>query len=107
MEWGDALMRRNSPEAFQQARVAFDMMRKIMGRHPLVVKNPLHPNPDGGDIQAAMGADQSSADDAVRPARRSAGADPRLYEPRRLGRSGASTSTVLGRQQRARRLARR
>ncbi len=43
MEWGDALMRRNSPEAFQQARVAFDMMRKIMGRHPLVVKNPLLP----------------------------------------------------------------
>ena len=42
-EWGDALMRRNSPEAFQQARVAFDMMRKIMGRHPRVVKNPLHP----------------------------------------------------------------
>jgi Tc toxin complex TcA C-terminal TcB-binding domain len=43
MEWGDALMRRNSPEAFQQARVAFDMMRKIMGRHPRVVKNSLHP----------------------------------------------------------------
>jgi Tc toxin complex TcA C-terminal TcB-binding domain len=43
MEWGDALMRRNSPEAFQQARVAFDMMRKLMGRHPRVVKNPMHP----------------------------------------------------------------
>ncbi len=43
MEWGDALMRRNSPEAFQQARVAFDMMRELMGRHPRVVKNPLHP----------------------------------------------------------------
>jgi hypothetical protein len=43
-EWGDALMRRNSPEAFQQARVAFDLMRKIMGRHPRVIANPLHPN---------------------------------------------------------------
>lgn len=31
LEWGDALMRRNSPEGFQQARVAFDMMRKLMG----------------------------------------------------------------------------
>ena len=37
-------MRRNSPEAFQQARVAFDMMRKIMGPHPRMVKNPAHPN---------------------------------------------------------------
>ena len=42
-EWGDALMRRNSPEAFQQARVAFDLMRKIMGRHPRVVQNPADP----------------------------------------------------------------
>jgi hypothetical protein len=42
-EWDDALMRRNSPEAFQQARVAFDLMRKIMGRYPRVVKNPAHP----------------------------------------------------------------
>jgi hypothetical protein len=36
-------MRRKSPEAFQQAVVAFELMRKIMGRHPHVVKNPLHP----------------------------------------------------------------
>ncbi len=40
LEWGDALMRRNSPEAFQQARLVFDTMRRIMGRHPRVVKNP-------------------------------------------------------------------
>lgn len=42
-EWGDALMRRNSPEAFQQALVAFDLMRKVMGRHPRVVQNHAHP----------------------------------------------------------------
>jgi hypothetical protein len=42
-EWGDSLMRRNSPEGFQQARVAFDLMRKIMGPHPRVIANPLRP----------------------------------------------------------------
>jgi hypothetical protein len=43
LEWGDALMRRNSPEAFHQARLVFDTLRRIMGRHPQVVKNPAHP----------------------------------------------------------------
>jgi hypothetical protein len=43
LEWGDALMRRNSPEAFEQARVVFDVMRKILGKHPRIVKNPAHP----------------------------------------------------------------
>jgi hypothetical protein len=36
-------MRRNSPEAFEQARVAFDLTRKVMGRHPRVVQNQAHP----------------------------------------------------------------
>lgn len=44
LEWGDALMRRKSPEAFEQARVVYDVMRRIMGRHPRVVKNPQHPH---------------------------------------------------------------
>ena len=39
VEWGDALMRRNSPEEFQKARLIFDTARKIMGRHPCSVKN--------------------------------------------------------------------
>jgi hypothetical protein len=43
LEWGDAMMRRNSPEAFQQARLLFDTMRRIMGRHPNAVKNPAKP----------------------------------------------------------------
>lgn len=50
-EWGDALMRRNSPEAFQQARLIFDTMRHIMGRHPRVVKNPAHPAQTVGTFQ--------------------------------------------------------
>jgi hypothetical protein len=44
LDWGDALMRRKSPEAFEQARVVYDVMRKIMGRHPHVVANPAHEN---------------------------------------------------------------
>jgi hypothetical protein len=44
-EWGDSVMRRKSPEAFEQARLLFDTMRKIMGRHPRVVKNPAKPAP--------------------------------------------------------------
>ena len=43
LEWGDALMRVNSPEAFQQANLVFDTMRRIMGPHPRVVKNPGQP----------------------------------------------------------------
>jgi hypothetical protein len=52
LEWGDALMRRNSPEAFQQARLVFDTMRRIMGRHPHVVKNPAHPAQTVATFQA-------------------------------------------------------
>ena len=34
LQWGDAAMRRNSPETFQHARLIFDTMAKIMGKHP-------------------------------------------------------------------------
>ncbi|MFE6707752.1 neuraminidase-like domain-containing protein [Bacillus thuringiensis] len=35
--WGDALMRKNTPEAFQQARLIFDTMVKILGPAPITV----------------------------------------------------------------------
>jgi len=34
-EYGDALMRKNSPEHFQQARVVFDAMRRVLGKRPV------------------------------------------------------------------------
>ena len=34
LEWGDALMRRHSPEAFQQARLIFDTAAMILGPTP-------------------------------------------------------------------------
>ncbi|XXX72363.1 neuraminidase-like domain-containing protein [Sorangium sp. So ce134] len=37
LEWGDAMMRRNSPEAFQQARLIFDTAARILGERPLTV----------------------------------------------------------------------
>lgn len=36
-QWGDALMCRNSPEAFQQARLIFDTMARILGIQPQTV----------------------------------------------------------------------
>ena len=36
-QWGDALMRKDTPEAFQQARLIFDTMAKIMGATPITV----------------------------------------------------------------------
>jgi hypothetical protein len=36
-QWGDALMRRNTPEAFQQARLVFDTAARILGRTPITV----------------------------------------------------------------------
>ncbi len=44
LEWGDAVMRRNSSEEFQQASLLFDTMRKIMGPHPHMVINPAKTN---------------------------------------------------------------
>ena len=38
LQWGDALMRQNSPEAFQQARVIFDTAERVLGRRPRSVK---------------------------------------------------------------------
>jgi hypothetical protein len=40
LEWGDSLVCRKSPEAFEQARVIFDAVYKIMGPHPRMVHNP-------------------------------------------------------------------
>jgi Tc toxin complex TcA C-terminal TcB-binding domain len=37
LEWGDAIMRRNAPEAFQQARLVFDTASKILGPRPPTV----------------------------------------------------------------------
>lgn len=36
-QWGDALLCRNSPEAFEQARLIFDTAAKILGLHPQTV----------------------------------------------------------------------
>ncbi|GCE06809.1 neuraminidase-like domain-containing protein [Dictyobacter aurantiacus] len=38
LQWGDALMRHNSPEAFQQARVIFDTAERILGKRPRSVR---------------------------------------------------------------------
>jgi Tc toxin complex TcA C-terminal TcB-binding domain len=37
LQWGDALMRENTPEAFQQARLIFDTAAKILGATPITV----------------------------------------------------------------------
>ncbi|HEY9892565.1 MAG TPA: neuraminidase-like domain-containing protein [Candidatus Sericytochromatia bacterium] len=37
MQWGDALMRKNTPEAFVQARLIFDTAAKILGATPTTV----------------------------------------------------------------------
>lgn len=36
-QWGDALMRRNTPEAFHQARLIFDTAARILGATPITV----------------------------------------------------------------------
>jgi len=50
VEWGDALMRRDSPEQFQQARVIFDSARRILGRQPHKLLNPAAVNPTGATV---------------------------------------------------------
>jgi hypothetical protein len=50
VEWGDALMRRDSPEQFQQARVIFDCARQILGKHPQRVSNPATVTPTGATV---------------------------------------------------------
>ena len=34
LEWGDSLMKKHTPESFQQARLIFDTARKILGKCP-------------------------------------------------------------------------
>lgn len=37
VQWGDTLMRKNTPEGFQQARLIFDTAAKILGATPIAV----------------------------------------------------------------------
>jgi len=37
LDWGDAIMRHDAPEAFQQARVVFDAAAKLLGKRPRTV----------------------------------------------------------------------
>ncbi|WP_437827895.1 neuraminidase-like domain-containing protein [Sorangium sp. So ce1153] len=37
LQWGDALMCRNTPEAFQQATVIYDTLRRALGQRPLTI----------------------------------------------------------------------
>ena len=46
LQWGDALMRKNTPESFQQARLIFDTAEKILGKTPTTVKAYIGLNPD-------------------------------------------------------------
>ena len=50
VEWGDALMRRDSPEQFQQARVIFDSARTILGPRPHKVANPATVKPPAATV---------------------------------------------------------
>lgn len=43
-EYGDAMMRMNSPEHFQQARVIFDAMRRVLGKTPVSLQQEEPPN---------------------------------------------------------------
>ena len=40
LEWGEAAMRRNSPEHVQQARLLFDTMESILGKRPVSLQLP-------------------------------------------------------------------
>ncbi len=54
-ECGDAQMRKNSPEAFEQARVCFDIMRRVLGRSPRQVQlAETGPVMQVGDFKAAF-----------------------------------------------------
>lgn len=46
VQWGDALMRKNTPEAFQQARLIFDTAEKILGDTPITVQGQADPDLD-------------------------------------------------------------
>jgi len=56
-ECGDAQMRKNSPEAFEQARMCFEIMRRILGRFPRQVQlAETGPIMQVGDFKAAFPA---------------------------------------------------
>lgn len=42
MQWGDALMCKNSPESFQQSRVIFDTLGKVLGSRPTTINVQNH-----------------------------------------------------------------
>lgn len=45
IQWADALMCRNAPEAFQQAIVVLDVMQRVLGNRPRVVQAQDAPQP--------------------------------------------------------------
>jgi hypothetical protein len=45
LQWGDALMRCHTPEAFQQSRVIFDTLAMVLGPHPHAVTATPPPTP--------------------------------------------------------------
>ncbi|MGH8241367.1 MAG: hypothetical protein ACREXP_30725, partial [Steroidobacteraceae bacterium] len=38
LDWGDAVLRRNTPESFQQARLIFDTVAKLLGARPRTIQ---------------------------------------------------------------------
>jgi hypothetical protein len=57
LDWGDAIVRRDAPEAFQQARVVFDAAAKILGKRPHTVLDHAGPPPTVTTLNsAALGA---------------------------------------------------
>ncbi len=61
LEWGDALLRRNSPEAFQHARLIFDTAVLVLGASPRTVVNAEH------DVDPNTVATFQAADAALNP----------------------------------------
>ena len=57
LDWGDAIMRNNAPEAFQQSRVVFDTAAKILGERPRTVVDEdelADPPPTVASLNAAL-----------------------------------------------------
>ena len=81
LQWGDALMRCHSPEAFQQARVIYDTMAMILGPHS--ARGDRHAAGDAADgveLHAALRAAQPAAARALHAHAGTARADPSLPE---------------------------
>ena len=45
LQWGDAVLRRNTPEAFQLARLIYDTMAKLLGSRPRTILAEPHEGP--------------------------------------------------------------